>query len=128
MLPLVGSVAASIVHFAKHFCMIKVLCLVSLRNNETPPNRWHNMCTVHKCYCYPAKPLYDISTNFSSCPNTQMDGTTGKRRNWFRKWYVLLYFDENFSRYEESKIRKRHSFTALLGESFLRNIANHAIF
>ena len=45
---------------------------------------------------------------FQSISNAYINGTNGKTsQKRSGKWYGLLYFDENFSRYEGSEICKK---------------------
>ena len=67
-----------------------------------------------------------------------MSSAIGKSsKSWFRKWYGIIYFDENFSRYEGWKISKKwkncwfSSFLAFLqifGHSYLKKFSSkHSI-
>ena len=92
--------------------------------------------TIFKCL--QSSSLYARNTNFSSCLNWKSNSTIRKSlKRWSRKWYGLLYFDENFKIWRIEDLRKCwvSSFFPFNGfsilhilKSFHRNIANHTIF
>ena len=84
-------------------------------------------------------PLYGINIILWSCSNAKMNGTSGKSsKNWSRKWYGLLCFDENLPRYGWLKIHKNWGKCWIskinvisiphISVSFHQNITNHTIF
>ena len=52
-----------------------------------------------------SNPLYAKNADFSSFSNAKMNSTNRKSsKNWPRKWYSLIFFNENFPRYFMLKI------------------------
>ena len=86
-----------------------------------------------------SNPSHPEKSIFQSISNAHINSTDGKSsQNWSRKWYGLLYFDQNFSRYFKLKLLLfcwLSTFSAFfvililyISRSLHRNIANHTIF
>ena len=84
----------------------------------------------------PSHPKKSIFQSISYAPINTTDGKSSQ--NWSRKWYGLLYFDQNFSRYFKLKLLLfcwLSTFSAFfvtlilyISRSLHRNIANQTIF
>ena len=72
------------------------------RRQKKSPGTWFYDVIFN---CLRSSSLYARNTIFSSCLNWKSNSTIGKSLiSWSIKWYGLLYFNGNFSRYEGLKI------------------------